>query len=268
MVFQSQSNKNVQNEYLLVRHFVILRSFFVHTISVMNTNDQIRTVIFDVDGTLFDTLPSLVAAANQVMLKAGLLPMPGTVLRPALSEGLRPMFRKAIEMQSMPVCVKVASELENEFMAEYTRHWLPAAPLFARVQETLTALKSQGLRLGICTNRDRTSTAILLASASIAELFDVIVSLEDAPRPKPAADPLLLALERLSMPAADTLFVGDSIMDACCARLCGVRFAAHLGGYAGQAADLLPNVLTFDAYDRLTAWVLDSITTNKDACHV
>lgn len=234
----------------------------------MNTNAQIRTVIFDVDGTLFDTLPSLVAAANQVVLKAGLHPIPETVLRPALNEGLRPLFRKAIEMQSMPVFVNVASELENEYMAEYRRDWLSTAPLFAGVQETLKALKSQGLRLGICTNRDRASTEILLAAASIAELFDVIVGLEDAPRPKPAADPLLLALDRLSMPAADTLFVGDSIMDACCARLSGVRFAAHLGGYAGQLADLLPNVLTFDTYDRLTAWVLDSVTTNKDACHV
>lgn len=235
--------------------------------SDMNTNDQLRTVIFDIDGTLFDTLPSLAAAANEVMLKAGLLPIPEAVLRPALNEGLRPLFRKAIDMQSTPVFAKVANELENEFMAEYTRHWLPRAPLFAKVRETLTALRSQGLRLGICTNRDRASTAILLASESIAELFDVIVSLDDAPRPKPAADPLLLALARLSTSAADTLFVGDSIMDACCARLCGVRFAAHLGGYAGQAADLLPNVLTFDGYDRLTAWVLDSMNINKDACH-
>lgn len=233
----------------------------------MNTNAQLRTVVFDVDGTLFDTLPSLVAAANEVILKAGLLPIPEAVLRPALNEGLRPMFRKAIDMQSAPVFVKVANELENEFMDEYARHWLPTAPLFAKVRETLKVLKSQGLRLGICTNRDRASTAILLASASIAEFFVVIVGLEDAPRPKPAADPLLLVLERLSIPAADTLFVGDSIMDACCARLCGVRFAAHLGGYAGQAADLFPNVLTFDAYDRLTAWVLDSININKDACH-
>jgi phosphoglycolate phosphatase len=51
--------------------------------------------------------------------------------------------------------------------------------------------------------------------------------------------------------------VGDSGMDACCAQLSKVRFAAHLGGYAGQPGDLRPNVLSFAGYEQLTSWVLD-----------
>lgn len=226
-------------------------------ISNMNTNNQIRSVIFDVDGTLFDTLPSLSAAANDVLAKAGMREVSMSLLRSALNEGLRPMFRQAIALQSAPVDAVAANQLEIEYMAHYGQHWLSTAPLFAGVTEALVALRSQGLKLGICTNRDRASTEVLLASTSIAGFFDAIVSLGDAPLPKPAPDPLLLLMERLDVPPAETLFVGDSGMDACCAQLSKVRFAAHLRGYAGQPSDLLPNVLSFGAYDQLTSWVLD-----------
>ncbi len=223
----------------------------------MNINGQIRSVIFDVDGTMFDTLPSLSAAANDVLAKAGMREVSTSLLRPALNEGLRPMFRQAIALQSAPVDALVASQLESEYMAHYGQRWLATAVLFAGVADALAALKSQGLKLGICTNRDRASTEVLLASASIADSFDAIVSLGDAPLPKPASAPLLLLMERLEVPPADALFVGDSGLDACCARLSQVRFAAHLGGYAGQPGDLFPNVLSFTGYDQLTGWVLD-----------
>lgn len=234
----------------------------------MNKNDQIRAVIFDVDGTMFDTLPSLSAAANEVLAQAGMQEVPMSLLRPALNEGLRPLFRKAIALQSPHVDEEVASHLEGEYMAWYMRRWLSAAPLFPGVPDALAALKSQGLKLGVCTNRDRASTDILLASASIADFFDVIVGIGDAPKPKPAADPLLLVLERLQVPVADALFVGDSNMDACCARLSQVRFAAHLGGYAIQPDDLLPNVLTFDGYGQLASWVADRLNPAKEARYV
>jgi phosphoglycolate phosphatase len=223
----------------------------------MNINGQLRSVVFDVDGTMFDTLPSLSAAANDVLAKAGMRDVSMALLRSALNEGLRPVFRRAIALQSASVDAVGASQLESEYMAHYRRRWLPTAPLFAGVADALAALKSRGLKLGICTNRDRASTEVLLASASIAGFFDAIVSLGDAPLPKPASAPLLLVMERLEVPPAEALFVGDSGMDARCAQLSQVRFAAHLGGYAGQAGDLFPNVLSFAGYDQLTGWVLE-----------
>lgn len=232
----------------------------------MNKNDHIRAVVFDVDGTLFDTLPSLVAAANDVLVKAGLREVPMVLLRSALSEGLRPMFREALALQATAPDGNLA-QLEEDYLAHYSQRWLAAAPLFARAPETLATLKSQGLKLGICTNRDRRSTDALLASAALAGSFDVIVGLGDAPSPKPAADPLLRVLQQLELPPSQVLFVGDSVMDARCAQAAQVRFAAHLAGYAGQPTDLLPQVMGFDAYDQLTQWVLAHLPAHQEACH-
>jgi len=222
----------------------------------MNKSDHIRAVIFDVDGTLFDTLPSLSAAANKVLVQAGWRAIPVSRLQSALNEGVRPLFRKAIALQSAGIDAQTAAQLENACLAQYLRHGLLTAPLFAGAADALMACKARGLKLGVCTNRDRASTDALLAAAGIADSFDAIVSLGDTPLPKPAADPLLLLLERLQVSTVETLFVGDSAMDARCAQLSQVRFAAHLAGYAVQTGDLLPNVLSFGSYQQLTSWLL------------
>ncbi|HCY15183.1 MAG: hypothetical protein A2Z93_07975 [Curvibacter sp. GWA2_64_110] len=233
----------------------------------MNKSDHIQAVVFDADGTLFDTLPSLAAAANDVLIQAGLCEVPMALLRSALSEGLRPMFRQALALQATAPHENLAAQLEEDYLAHYMQRWLATAPLFARAAETLATLKSQGLKLGICTNRDRRSTDALLASAALAGSFDAIVGLGDAPAPKPAADPLLQVLQQLALSPSQVLFVGDSAMDARCAQAAQVRFAAHLAGYAGQPADLLPQVMGFEGYDQLTQWVLERLPAHKEACH-
>jgi len=233
----------------------------------MNTNGHFRAVIFDVDGTLFDTLPSLSAAANSVLVQAGLCEVSAPLLRSALNEGLRAMFRKSLSLQTVPVESGLAIQLENEYINQYLQQWLPAAPLYPHLYDALLALKTLDVKLGICTNRDRVSTQVLLAHAHIADVFDVIVGAGDAPHPKPAADPLLLVLERIGISAAEALFVGDSCMDSTCARLAQVRFAAHLNGYAVQPNDLLPTVFGFSDYYHFTRWVLGHQSATEDLSH-
>lgn len=233
----------------------------------MNIHNQIRSVVFDADGTLFDTLPSLAAAANEVLTKAGMSPIAPVLLRPALNTGLLPMFRQGLALQAHQVETEEATHLEGRFLAHYVTQWLPKATLFPGAADALAEFKAQGLKIAICTNRDRASAERLLASAGISGCIDVIVGIGDAARPKPAPDPLLVVLNRLGANAKDALFIGDSSMDASCAMRAEVRFAAHLNGYADQPSDLLPNVFTFGDYALLTRWVLDRLTSTKETCH-
>lgn len=232
----------------------------------MNMGNHIRAVVFDVDGTLLDTLPSLVLAANEVLRNAGLREVPLELMRPALSAGLGPMFRQALALQRAPLVPERAALLEEEFHAIYVRRWLRQARLFSGVSALLSALRGRGIPLGICTNRDRVTTAALLSNAGIDLCFDAIVGLGDAPEPKPAASPLLRVLQMLDAAPAETVFVGDSGMDARCADLSQVRFAAHLKGYAAGFCELEPNVLHFERYQHLTEWILDRIPGTQEDC--
>ncbi|MDD2545904.1 MAG: HAD-IA family hydrolase [Burkholderiaceae bacterium] len=236
----------------------------------MNINEHFQAIVFDFDGTLIDTLPSLAAAANAVLEQHGLAPVQASQLRPALNEGLRPLFRKALALQALAAPgtpAPDADRFEAACMAHYTDAWMVSAPLFDGAADCLQALRSRGLQLAICTNRDPASTAVLLNATGIAGHFDVVVGLGDAPRPKPAPDPLLQAMERLGTAPAHTLLVGDSAMDARCAASAQVRFAAHLGGYAHHPDDLLPRVFHFSAYRECTPWLLHAAPLRSEVTH-
>ena len=228
----------------------------------MNTNDQIRTVVFDVDGTLFDTLPSLAAAANEVLVLAGLQAVEPQHLRPALSQGITALFQSALRLQAASVPLALASRLEDAFAHRYASHWLHQAVVYDGALDLLSMLRSQRIALGICTNRDQDSTRTLLDKAALTGFFDAIVGLGDTEHPKPDAAPLHLALTQLGATPQTALFVGDSGIDARCAHAAQVRFAGHLGGYANHPDDLLPQVVSFNVYDQLTQWVLQRLPTD------
>ena len=221
----------------------------------MNNNDQLRTLVFDVDGTLFDTLPSLAAAANEVLVLAGLRAAEPRHLRPALSQGVTALFKSALLLQAAPIPLALASRLEDAFEHRYASHWLHKAVVYDGAFDLLSMLRSQGVALGICTNRDQRSTRTLLRKAGLDGFFDAIVGLGDAEHPKPDAAPLRLALNQLDATPQTTLFVGDSGIDAACAQAAGVRLAAHLGGYAATPDDLHPCAVAFSRYEELLGWM-------------
>jgi phosphoglycolate phosphatase len=233
----------------------------------MNINDQIQSVIFDVDGTLLDTLVSLVRAVNEVLELAGLRAVEHESLRSALSEGLAAMFRCALALQPEAVPEALALRLETAFLDHYATQWLREARVFEGASEVLAMLRSQGLSLGICTNRDRASTEALLEGAALRGFFDTIVGMGDATHPKPDAAPLQLVIQRLGATPSTTLFVGDSCVDAACAGAAGVRFAAHLCGYAGSDDDLHPRATAFSAYAELGSWIKERMTASVEAAN-
>src|SRR5204863_394048 len=90
--------------------------------------------------------------------------------------------------------------------------------------DRLTALLPRlGVRQGVCSNKPVAFTRELLAAMGLAERFDVVLGPEDVPRLKPAPDMLRVALERLGLPPADALYVGDMTVDVNTARAAGVQ---------------------------------------------
>ena len=233
----------------------------------MNTNDQIRTVVFDVDGTLFDTLPTLAAAANEVLVLAGLQAVEPQHLRPALSQSqsITAFFQSALRLQAASVPLALGSRLEDAFAHRYASHWLHKAVAYDGALELLSMLRSQGIALGICTNRDQDSTRTLLDKAALTGFFDAIVCLGDTEHPKPDAAPLHLALTQLGGTPRTALFVGDSGIDAACAQAAGVPLAAHLGGYAANPDDLRPYVVAFSDYAEFHSWMAARTSTQSTA---
>ncbi|MEM2272961.1 MAG: HAD-IA family hydrolase [Candidatus Bathyarchaeia archaeon] len=90
--------------------------------------------------------------------------------------------------------------------------------------ETLVALKSLGLKIGVVTNSCSAYSMKILETLSLGKYIDVLVSRDDVYHHKPDPEPLLKALEALGVRASEAIFVGDHFIDALCARNSGVKF--------------------------------------------
>lgn len=204
-------------------------------------------IVFDLDGTLIDTWPSLFAAAQAVA--PGCAPRPD-VLRHALSEGIAPMFERAARhlAPTGPERAALASAMHHDYL---TRKLTDAQP-YDGVDIALKRLAASGYPLALCTNRDRASTEILLRHLGWQSLFRHTQCLDDGLPAKPDPQPLIATALHVAEHPSQVLFVGDSHIDAACAQAAGMHFAAHLRGYHTHAHDLRPAVVWYRHIDELS----------------
>lgn len=215
----------------------------------MTSETNYHAAIFDLDGTLIDSWPSLVATLQECLPSCHALDF--SLLRLELSTGINPMFRLAAAQvgietrQQEHVCAQLLARYLDEFVLD--------APLYPGVSELLTQLQATGVRVGICTNRDRISSLRLLDHHNLGSTVEAITCLGDTEYQKPHPQPLHACLARLSALPGQTLFVGDSRIDAQCADAAGVAFAAHLNGYHRHQDDLAPAAFRFNFFTQLTS---------------
>ncbi|MDK2960686.1 MAG: pyrophosphatase PpaX [Bacillota bacterium] len=181
---------------------------------------KIRSVLFDLDGTLIDT-NRLIIESFQYTLKRHLgrevpaAEIVSTFGRP-LIEGLRHFSpEKAEEMLQ-------TYRRYNEARHDATTTLIPG------VRETLSALKGAGLSLAVVTSKRRGLALRGLRLFNLEVYMDAIVTPEDTVRHKPEPDPVLKALELLRVNPKEALMVGDSPLDLACARAAGTYTAAAL----------------------------------------
>lgn len=211
-----------------------------------------RTVIFDLDGTLVDSAADLIAAANACFEGRGL----GTPLHPVHDaatafRGGRAMLRLGFE-RVMPGWSEadVSADyprLLHFYREEIDTHTRPYPGATAAVE----ALRSAGYVTGICTNKPEALAEILLTRLNMRGLFDALVGADTLPVRKPDAAPYLATVERAGGRLAQSLLIGDTDTDRRTARAAGVPCALVTFGPEGRAvANLDPEAL-LDDYDQL-----------------
>ena len=210
-------------------------------------------VLFDLDGTLVDTAPDLAGTMNDIMAKLSLPPIPIEEVRHLVGRGARVLIEEALKFHGRPVEGPAFDQMFRAFLDIYaTRIALQSRP-FPAAQMVLDLLMANRTLLGIVTNKPEGLTRLLLDGLGLAERFDVVVGFETAARPKPFADPILFAVERLKVPLHRTLMVGDSATDVGAARAAGVKVIAMRHGYSDVPADELGADAVIDGFAELTA---------------
>ncbi len=184
-------------------------------------------VIFDLDGTLVDTLADLTRAVNHAVCDGARPPWTRDQIRPMLGEGLFALIARASGEESED---RVAGMVDR-FRSYYSDHLLDETRLYPGVATLLHELAARHVSLAVLSNKpDDFTRRIVEALLGGLPFVCVRGMIESAPR-KPHPTSSLLIRERMGLPAEQILFVGDSAIDVETARLSGMRSVAVTWGY-------------------------------------
>ncbi len=185
--------------------------------------------LFDLDGTLVDTAPDINAALNHVLANSGYASVSESLTRHWVGHGARACLTQALEHNEVPE--HLIDEMLASFLERYHAHVADLSKPYPGAVETLQTLLDRGARLGVVTNKHSKLATKLLDELELTEFFACTICGDSTPHPKPAADPTLLACQKLDLPPADVLFVGDSTTDVASARAAGCAIVCVPEGY-------------------------------------
>ena len=194
------------------------------------TSTGIRTVLFDLDGTLADTAPDLAFALNCLLREQERTPLPYEVIRPVVSHGAMALVKLGFAIDPAEPAF---STLRERLLSLYQQHLAQETRLFQGMAELLDEIEGLGMNWGVVTNKPAFLTQPLMAALGLAERAACIVSGDTTAKRKPHPAPLLHACQLAGSEAAQCLYVGDAERDIRAGREAGMATLVALFGYIG-----------------------------------
>jgi phosphoglycolate phosphatase len=197
---------------------------------MMRLKPPVRSVLFDLDGTLLDTAPDLAFACNAAAREAGLEPQPLTALKPLISGGAAAMLRHVLSANDQEADF---DPLLERMLTLYRQNIAVHSRFFDGMEAVLDELEKRNLSWGIVTNKLTRFTTPLLQSLNLLERLACVISGDTLPEQKPHPMPMLEACRRIGSQPEQCVYIGDAWRDIEAGRNAGMTTLAALYGYIG-----------------------------------
>jgi pyrophosphatase PpaX len=197
------------------------------------TSRRLPTILFDLDGTLIDSIELILNSARYAFEKLERDCPPDEEWLSGVGIPLFTMFRRYARDEA--VCAALIAAYREYQLVHHDR----LIKSYDRVTETVEILKNRGHDIGIVTSKSEALALRGLAHVGLARHMDTIVGCDSSTRHKPDPEPVRIALHRLDVSPEHAIFVGDSVHDVLAGNAAGVHTAAALWG-AFKRADLEP----------------------------
>ena len=208
-------------------------------------------IVFDLDGTLVDSLPDIVAAVNKMVADFESEPLPEDLIRSFVGRGIPKLVESVLNE------IKLTT---SHGISTFKRHYESAPSdltvMYPGVLNALIALKARGYPMGICTNKDLGLTQTVLDDLDISQFFDLVIGGDSLETRKPAPEPLLKAFEDLG---ATGVFIGDSEVDAQTAKAANVTMGLYTQGYRKTPVKELYHSFSFSDFSELPSLIQDAL---------
>lgn len=211
---------------------------------------QADTIIFDLDGTLVDSVPDLAIAVDRMCAELDLPERGADRVRDWVGNGMRMLVARALaggpEVVHDDATIDAAFEV---YKGHYADSCCMASKPYPAADETLRTLKEKGYNLALATNKHSKFTEKVLEHFGWSDLFDLVLSYDSLPQAKPHPLPLLHAVETLGSSA---VMVGDSATDVLAARRAKMPVIATSYGYNhGEPIERSAPDVVIDGLDQL-----------------
>ncbi|MCL2874922.1 MAG: phosphoglycolate phosphatase [Betaproteobacteria bacterium] len=223
----------------------------------MNRRFAAKAVLFDLDGTLLDTITDLTKAANLMLAEMGRSPLSQARIHNFVGRGLGDFIHRCLAESGEPSAAKVDIARES-----FRRHYIhvngQATRLYPGVSEVLTMLAARGKKMAVVTNKSGIFTLPLLQQFGLERYFGAFVYGDTLPVKKPDPGMICHACSLLGVKPEESLMIGDSINDSLAARAAGAPVLLVKYGYSeGKPVDAIDCDGLLDSMHQVPDYLLD-----------
>lgn len=205
------------------------------------------SLIFDLDGTLIDTAPDLVATLNHVLSLKDIAPLPYEIGRQTIGYGARRMIMRGLEVAGVSMTETTVSEMFDIFIEHYSANIATNSAAFQGVIEAIEHYRTKGWLCGICTNKREDLAVKLIKELKLHQHFDIIKGGDSYPVYKPDPGHLLGTIRDMNGAPEHAIMVGDSEADIMAAHNANIPVIAVSFGYSPvPVTDFKPTAIIDD----------------------
>lgn len=206
-----------------------------------------NTIVFDLDGTLIHSAPDLQSAVNAALVSVGRQTLDLATVTSFIGNGVDTLVQRSLT-RTGPWTEELQEQAMSRFKDSYAQDMTTLTRPYPGVLSVLDALKADGYRLGICTNKPDAAALQICGDLDLAGYFDVISGVRPGQPKKPEAAPLLNCIAAMGGSAETAIYVGDSGVDHATAANAGVAFRLFMGGYLNADPAAFADVPKFDVW--------------------
>ena len=188
-------------------------------------------VIFDLDGTLFDTAPDIGRCLNRALAEFGLPPFPEERVKEVIGPAGKAFFQAIVpDEKDLPLAQKIVELYRSYYVVSNTELTRP----FPGVKETLDTLRSLGVKMSVASNKPVGQVRNIIVGLGFAEYFEFVLGPEDVTNPKPDPEMLHRVMENSGVAPERTLMVGDTHNDMTSGKAAGATTVFVTWGYSND----------------------------------
>jgi phosphoglycolate phosphatase len=220
-------------------------------------------VVFDLDGTLVDTAPDLVASLNHAVTQVGIEPVTFSDLTHLVGHGARAMIERTFALRQKPLDEALLDRQLKEFVEFYHGSMPGDSRPYPGTVDALDRLSGAGFKLAVCTNKPEGLATRLLERLGLIDRFAAISGGDTFEIRKPNADHLLRTIANAGGTAERSVMVGDSLNDMLVARNASVPSIAVPFGYSDVPVESLDPTVVIRHFDELTPTLVNDLFDRK-----